>query len=212
MIETKSIDVKCTVVGIMQENCYIVTDKATGLIALVDTGAVSVTLKNFIKQNSDKIKYVLLTHGHFDHIGYAGKVKEETNAKVVISKQDEPFLSDSNYNLSVMAIGEPVEEVSADITLNDGDKLMLGETEITFMLTPGHTKGSGCYIIDNCIFSGDTLMKLSMGRTDFPTGDISDMENSLKKLANLQGDYNVFSGHGDFTTLSYERKYNPYMK
>lgn len=212
MIETNSIDVKCTVVGVMQENCYIVTDKATGLIALVDTGAVSVTLKNFVKQNSDKIKYILLTHGHFDHIGYASKVKEETNAKVVISKEDESFLCDSNYNLSVMAMGEAVDEVSADIILNDGDKLMLGETEITFMLTPGHTKGSGCYIIDNCIFSGDTLMRLSIGRTDFPTGDISNMEISLKRLANLKGDYNVFSGHGDFTTLNYERQNNPYMR
>ena len=205
------IKVKALMLGQLQVNCYFIEDVATGDIAVIDPGDSSTVLKNLITENSDKIKYILLTHGHFDHIGYAKQLKDLTNAKVVISKLDEPFLADGELNLSLPFFGRSVSAVTADITLEDNDELMLGETKIKYISTPGHTKGSGCYIIDDSIFTGDTLMKLSMGRTDFPTSSNADMSASLKRLYNLQGDYKIFSGHGASSTLDYEKKYNPYI-
>lgn len=205
------IKVKVLMLGQLQVNCYFIEDVATGDIAVVDPGDSSPALKSLITEYSDKIKYILLTHGHFDHIGYAKQLKELTNAKVVISKQDEPFLADGELNLSLPFFGRSVPAVTADITLEDNDELMLGETKIKYISTPGHTKGSGCYIIDDSIFTGDTLMKLSMGRTDFPTSSNSDMSASLKRLYSLEGDYKVYSGHGASSSLDYEKKYNPYI-
>ena len=107
--------------------------------------------------------------------------------------------------------GGPLEPFSADILLNDGGILKLGKTNIEFMHTAGHTCGSGCYIVDSYIFSGDTLFRNSIGRIDFPTGDHDEIIRSLKKLSALDGDYTVYTGHGMSTTLEYERNNNPYM-
>ena len=164
-----------------------------------------------MENEKENIKYILLTHGHFDHIGYAQALKEQTNAKLAISKADELLLSDNNLNLSMAFFGTGVPKTVADITLEDNDTLMLGDSRVTFISTPGHTKGSGCYIIDNNIFTGDTLMRLSMGRTDFPIGSDDDMKTSLKRLAALQENYNVYPGHGDYSTLNYEKGCNPYL-
>lgn len=205
------INIKNLVLGQLQVNCYVIEDVDTGYIAIVDPGDSSTVLSKLITEKSDKIKYILLTHGHFDHIGYAKELKSLTNAKVVISKTDEPFLSDGSLNLSLMFFGKSLPPVTADITLTDGDELILGNTAIKFIATAGHTAGSGCYIADNSIFTGDTLMKLSMGRTDFPTSSNSDMLASLKKLYNLNQNYTVYPGHGGTSTLEYERKYNPYF-
>ncbi|MGN1124491.1 MAG: MBL fold metallo-hydrolase, partial [Eubacterium sp.] len=92
------------------------------------------------------------------------------------------------------------------------DTLMLGDTEISVMSTPGHTKGGVCYVCDDCIFTGDTLFYCSCGRTDFPGGSVSELSNSLKKIASLNGDYKVYAGHGNSSTLEFERKNNPYIK
>ena len=206
------IKIKTFPVGDLQVNCYFVEDTESGNIAVIDPGDSSDSIESYVSENSDKIKYILLTHGHFDHIGYAKELRELTNAKVVISKLDEPFLADGNLNLSLPFFGRSVPAVTADITLEDNDELMLGETNIKYISTPGHTQGSGCYIIDDSIFTGDTLMKLSMGRTDFPTSSNADMSDSLKRLYNLKENYKVYSGHGDNSTLDYEKKYNPYLK
>lgn len=206
------INVKSTVVGELKVNCYIIEDIETGSIAVVDPGDNSTTLKKLIAEKSDKIEYILLTHGHFDHIGYAKELKSLTNAQVVISKQDEPLLSDSKLNLSLSFYGVPVPIVTADITLEDNCELTLGKTTLKYISTPGHTRGSGCFIADNCIFTGDTLMKLSMGRTDLPTSNNTDMFASLRKLYNLNENYTVYPGHGGISNLEYEKNYNPFLK
>ena len=196
------LDIKRVVCGAYQENAYIV-----GGDIIIDPGD---DLEALLMEAPNP-RAILLTHGHFDHIGYAQALKEQTNAKLVISKADEPLLSDNNLNLSMAFFGTGVPKTVADITLEDNDTLMLGDSKVTFISTPGHTKGSGCYIIDNNIFTGDTLMKLSMGRTDFPTGSDDDMKASLKRLAALQENYNVYPGHGDYSTLNYEKSCNPYL-
>lgn len=208
------INVDIIPVGHLSTNCYIVTDLSTGRKAVVDPGYKSgELLKKIEKSGKDTFDYILLTHGHFDHIWFAEEVKALTGAKIVISVEDAPFLTDSMLNLSAGFGFRSFPKISADITLSNGDKLMLGESEFTFLSTPGHTVGSGCFVFfsDRIIFSGDTLFKLSMGRTDFVTGNPLDMQKSLKKLAGLSGDFKVFPGHGETTTLEYERKNNPYV-
>lgn len=207
------IDIQSFQVSVMGTNCYVITDRATGATAVVDPGAVSEKLTEILKSmGNENIKYILLTHGHFDHMGAAEEYARVFDAKIVISEADEPFLSDDSLNLGSMA-ASPVKPFGADIKLTDGDTVELGDTTLRFMLTPGHTQGSGCYISeeDKIIFSGDTLFCGSMGRTDFPTGDLWVMMKSLRRLRDLEGDYRVYPGHDCSTTLGYEREHNMYL-
>ena len=188
-------------------NTYIVTDEETGEVAVVDP---SLSEESLIEKIKDKnVKYILITHGHFDHIGGVNLVKERTGAKAVIHKEDEEMLCDSKKNY-----GEGNAPIYADILVEDGSTLMLGNTKITVLHTPGHTKGGVCYIFndDRVMFSGDTLFKLTAGRTDLYGGDARTELRSLLKIAELEGDYKVYPGHDDSTTLEFERQYNRYMR
>ncbi|MBE5737987.1 MAG: MBL fold metallo-hydrolase [Clostridiales bacterium] len=151
------------------------------------------------------IKAVLLTHAHFDHAGNAKKLQDD-GAKVYISKLDAPKLLNED-NLSG-DFGRKFDYLTADFTFEDGDLLDVCGIKIKVIATPGHTDGSVCFVVDNAIFTGDTLFDGSVGRTDFKTGNRQDMINSIKKLFNLDGDYSVYPGHDTFTTLDYQRKYN----
>lgn len=202
-------------VGHLATNCYIVIDEKSNHKAIIDPGYKSAELLKKIKKHGVKtFDYILLTHGHFDHIWYADELREVTGAKILISALDAPFLTDGNRNLSAIFGVRNFPVIAADKALSEGDTIMLGETELSFVNTPGHTLGSGCFIShkDKLIFSGDTLFKLSMGRTDFPTGDNTAMLSSLRKLASLDGDYVVYPGHGESTTLEFERNNNPYVR
>ena len=205
------IEVQTIQVGEMETNCYIITDTETNDIAIVDPGAVSKKVRKFVERYTDNIRYILLTHAHFDHIAYTAYIQKNTHAKTVISEIDEQILNDSMKNLSVPFDGRPVPEIKADITLKDNDTLPFGNTEIRFLLTPGHTQGSGCFLIENHLFTGDTLMKWSMGRTDLPTGNIREIGSSLQRLAKLEQNYKVYPGHGGLSDLAYEKMYNPYL-
>lgn len=199
------------IVSIMQTNCYFVTDEASGLCAVIDPGAYTPGLTQKIKETGQKLKYVLLTHGHFDHIGKADEIREQTGAKIVICADEEEFLRNNDLNLSIMVTPSGFDPFEADILLNENGTVHLGETQFRLIKTPGHTSGGACFVADDVIFTGDTLMKGTIGRTDFPTGSYKEMIESLKKLDALEGDYTVYPGHDDKTTLQYERQNNVYM-
>jgi len=193
----------------MGNNCYLIVDEKTNKSALVDCTEYSRKMLDLIGDTD--LQYVLLTHGHFDHIIGTKEVKEKFGCKVAISKEDEGMLSSGRLSLAIFC-GEPQNDVQADIIIKDGDVLTLGDTEIKVIATPGHTKGSVCFIAGDCLFSGDTLFCCSCGRTDFPGGSVEEMMKSLKKLCALDGDYKVLPGHEEASTLDFERKNNPYMK
>ena len=202
------LSVKSAVFGGLQNNCYLITDKDTNKSALVDCTEFSDRMLDFIG-NAD-LEYILLTHGHFDHIGGVSEISERFNAKVVISSIDAPMLSSSKLSLAAFC-GAVHNNSSADITVEDNDVIKLGNSEIYVISTPGHTSGSVCYMCDDNLFTGDTMFFCSCGRTDFPTGSPVDMQKSLNKLASLNGDYKIFAGHDRQSTLDFERKNNTYI-
>lgn len=209
------ISVKTFKVGFLPTNCYVIIDEATGLSAVIDPACNDKTLIEYLDSiGKDKVQYVFLTHGHFDHIGYAYECAQRYDAKIVVSSKEKEFLSDPDLNLSEQLFKIKITPFEADIYLEDNDSVTLGDNQIDFLLTPGHTMGSGCYICkeDGLIFSGDTLFYLSMGRADFPTGDAEALLDSLRKLSSLSGDYKVYPGHDRETSLSFERENNPYIR
>ncbi len=199
--------VKCAVFGRLDNNCYL-TDEKSGKAALIDCTDDSEKMRDFI--GDADLKYILLTHGHFDHIGGVKGIKEITGAEVVISKEDVPMLGSGRLSLAAFC-GEHHISSSADIEVTDGDTITLGDSKITVISTPGHTKGGVCYVCDDKLFTGDTLFYCSCGRTDFPGGSGSEIIDSLKRLADLEGDYSVYPGHDKQSSLDFERKNNPYM-
>ncbi len=204
-------DIKIYPVTEIGTNCSYIVDEATGKAAVVDPGGKSEKLISQIKKDGGKLEYVLLTHGHYDHIGYAKPLADMFGAKIITGKNNNKFLSDPTLS-GVAKHFLDIPPFSADILLDDGDTFMLGETEITYYYTPGHTSGCGIFLFDDIMICGDLLFRQSCGRTDLPTGDDYTITQSLKRLKELDGDYNVIPGHGPLTTLEYERRYNPYMR
>lgn len=206
-------EIKTYTVTPIETNCILLKDKATNKMAVVDPGDKSDKLiDEIIKIGKNNLEYILLTHGHYDHIGYAKQLAEMFNCKIVIGEKEKEFLFNGDLNLSSKAFRAEIEPFKADILLKDNETINLGETEIQFIHTPGHTIGGGCYIFNNIIIAGDTLFYESIGRIDLPTGSGDMMLNSLERLYNLKGNYKVYPGHGPSTTLDHERQFNSYMK
>lgn len=195
-------------------NCYLVTDMATNESLLVDPGAYGERQKEYIKsQGVDNLKYILLTHGHFDHMLGVERFRQELGGKVVIHTDDEDKLSSAVGSLySHFDRDNSFAPATADITVKDGDTLPFGNETVEVIHTPGHTKGGVCYKIRDLLFTGDTLFKGTIGRTDFPDSDEMEMLESLIKLDKLDTDYKIYPGHEGVTTLEFEKKANQYMK
>jgi glyoxylase-like metal-dependent hydrolase (beta-lactamase superfamily II) len=193
--------------GPLRVNTYfIVNDKGEAVV--VDGGENYKKVKQVATDYNLKIKALLLTHAHFDHAGNAKKLQDD-GAKVYIGSLDAPKLLNED-NLSG-DFGRKFDYLTADCTVNDGDEILECGFKIKVISTPGHTDGSVCYLLDNMLFTGDTLFLESVGRTDFKTGSREDLVGSVKKLFALDGDYSVYPGHEEFTTLSHERKYNTFI-
>ncbi len=199
--------------GSYRTNCYILTDISSGETAVVDPGEYTSALENALRSNgTEKIKYILLTHGHFDHICGVYSLKENFGGEVLIHAEDRICLESTKWSLCDSVEGYTQTLLSPDRELAEGDQFMLGETEISVMHTPGHTKGGVCFVADGKMFSGDTLFKVGVGRTDLPGGHLRTLVNSLRRIGSLQGDYEIYPGHGDSTTLSYELKQNRLLR
>lgn len=198
--------------GPLPTNCYLLTDEATGQTAVIDPGFESAELTEAVRHAGlDYVPLILLTHGHFDHITGVAKVRELTGAKVAVFLEERMVVSDRSLNLSGMVSEGGIRPFPVDLPLSDGETVELGKLKITVLHTPGHTVGSCCFLAEDALFSGDTLMKLSYGRTDFPTGNGRQMRESLRKLRDLPGDFHVYPGHGSETSLGFERKYNSFL-
>ncbi len=178
-------------VGMLETNCYIVSNGARAVI--IDPGADAERIAKFIDDNKLSVEYILLTHTHFDHIGALAKIKEITGAKVAVGEQDKEFI-----------------KIPADLPLRGGESISAAGLNFRAVDTPGHTRGGICYIIDDSIFSGDTLFCESIGRSDLPGGSFDELRVSIKRLFRLEGDFTVYPGHGESTTLSHERQFNPF--
>lgn len=192
------------------ENMYMLVDTETKKAAVIDPGGAVEKIVSYIKENSLELEYILLTHGHGDHIGGVNKLKKQTNAKVVAHKDEAQMLGDSKKNLSYsMHCGK--QELEADIYVNDKEKLDIGTLRVTFIHTPGHTPGGMCIRVKDDMFTGDTLFAGSIGRTDLFGGDFNALNKSLKKLSKYEDNVKVHPGHGPSSTLGREKMTNPYM-
>ena len=194
----------------LDNNCYLIPDEKPNCAALVDCSEWNDRMERLI--GDAQLVYILLTHGHFDHIGGVAEVQKRTGAKVVISREDAPMLSSPMASLAAFSGFRTQQSVQPDILVSDGDTLTVGSLTVQILATPGHTKGSVCYLVGDCLFTGDTLFCESCGRTDFPGGSMTEMRQSLRRLAALEGDYKVYAGHDENSTLAHERQYNPMMK
>ena len=190
-------------------NCYLISTDKTAIV--IDPGFYSAEVEDFLKDNASKERIILLTHCHFDHIGDADRLRTVTDTKIAIGAFDNESLSNPNKNLCNL-FGVELAPFSADITFNDQEVFSIGDIEIKVIHTPGHTLGGVCYLIDDILFSGDTLFYGSIGRTDFADGDFLTLKNSVNKIYQLPDSIKVYSGHGDTTTIGHEKKYNPFIR
>ncbi len=196
-------------VGELATACYIVAD-ATGAAAVIDPGDDAEGIRRTLKAHGLTLSAILLTHVHFDHIGAVDALIGDGAIPLYCHRDDVAALTDARWNLSAF-FGEPLTVSAEAIPVNEGDTVTVGELNFTVLHTPGHTKGSVCYRVEDHLFSGDTLFCESIGRIDFPGGDVQAMRCSLHRLLSLEGDARVHPGHGEETTLSHERQYNPYV-
>lgn len=201
------------VTGPLDVNTYVCYDDETKKCFIVDPSEW-MYIKGYINEHHLCCTHILITHGHFDHILCVAKLKDDLNAKVCIHKDDAESLYTDKINLSVFCGIEMNGHCKADIILNDGDSIICAGKTIKVLHTPGHSKGSVCYIIEDehIIFSGDTLFNMGIGRTDLYYSDSKALNNSIKKLYSLKDNYAVLPGHGEFTELSYEKINNPFTK
>ena len=186
-------------------NSYLIVDDISKEFAVVDPSFDSSVAKAYFDDGYN-LKYVLLTHGHFDHILFVDEWREK-GAKVCIHGGDADFLGDPSKSLYLQFFARDTKHKDADIILHDKSVLKLGENVIRILSTPGHTKGSICYIFDDTMISGDTLFEGSIGRTDLYGSSPADMMQSIETLSAIQKDYTVYPGHGPKTSLFYEKKH-----
>ncbi len=196
--------------GIYGVNCYILADDKNMIAAVIDPGGDAEKISAIIEENELILKYIILTHGHADHIAAVKELKYKYKSKIIIHAMDNELIKDSALNYSVQ-MGMHAVDFEADIFVHDNDKIEIGDIVLNVVHTPGHTKGSICLITDDIIFTGDTLFAGSMGRTDLHGGSDDQMQKSLRKLKNLEKDYIILPGHGPASNLSKEKLTNPYL-
>lgn len=193
-------EIKTFEAGPLSANNYLLIDN--GEAVLIDCSEYKPEILEGIN-----LKYIILTHGHFDHVLGVNQTKKATGAKVLIHQNDVERMEETTAIMATFGL-MGAETPQADKFIKDNDTIKFGNTELKCVHTPGHTEGSMCYLVDDCLFSGDTLFKDFYGRCDLPGGDFDKIIESIKKLFTLNDEIKVYSGHGEETTIEYEKKYN----
>lgn len=210
--------VRTFVCNMLRENCYVVYDEASRETAVIDPGFYwneeMRKFAKFVEENHLRIKYLLCTHLHFDHIFGTTFIEDEYNVKISANLEDSPWIT--NFMQSVARFGIQPNTMPRPVgnPLHDGDTLMLGNEALRCIATPGHSAGGLCFYAPDSamLFAGDTLFQGSIGRTDFADGSYAQLINSIqKKLLTLPPDTIVYPGHGDPTSIGEEAHYNPYL-
>ncbi len=200
--------IKQFIAGPIENNMYLLVDEKTKQAVLVDATALVPEILDTVKELGADVKYILLTHGHFDHIMGLNDLKEALNAQAVINKNDLTLSDKINEFTRMFNMPETTPSVYEKF-VDDGDVIQAGDMKIEVISTPGHTEGGVCYLVDDNLFSGDTLFRDSVGRTDLWGGNFEKLSDSIKnKLFKLDDNIKVFPGHGPMTTIGYEKKHN----
>lgn len=193
--------IRTLALGLYQTNCYLLFRDGQDECIVIDPGYEAQTILQEAARQNKRICAILLTHGHFDHVGAVKEIAQETSCAVYLCAEDTAM---------------PEQMTSGKLfythAISDGDTLCLAGLCVHVMHTPGHTPGSVCFLIENALFSGDTLFALSCGRTDLPGGSWETLTRSLARLRNLCAPYDVYPGHGESTTLDEEKQNNPYLR
>ena len=191
------LNIHTLVLGLYQVNCYVVHNADCDRCVVIDPGYSPDKIATFLREKGLKLEAILLTHGHFDHVGGVKELAEDCKV----------YLHELEHTM-------PQALTAGKLYATDyyGDSFSVAGMDFTVLHTPGHTPGSVCLMVEDAMFSGDTLFAGSCGRTDLPGGDWATIQNSLQRLAQLPGDYRVFPGHAEQTSLAHERQYNPYLR
>ncbi len=203
-------ELKVFVVGMLQSNSYLFYDSDSGEAICFDAGDEADRIVKFLNENNLNLKYLVLTHGHCDHIGAADKLRQKTGCKIIIHQADVEMIRDKNINMSE-TFGLGAVEFDEDIAIEDGYTMEMFGHKLIFHHTPGHTKGSICIEFGEYLLTGDTLFKQSIGRTDFYGGSMREMYFTLLKLGEMDPNFIVLPGHGESSTIREELQTNMYM-
>jgi len=205
-----TMNVQKVVVGQLEVNCYIATDGRSPEALIIDPGDEPERIAEYIDRRQLKPKYIIFTHAHYDHVCAAGDLHKKYGVPIVMH-EDEKTTYEMTKKLCI-SWGFDAGDFPADFrTVKEGEKITAGELSLEVIHTPGHTPGCICLYGNRTLFTGDTLFKGSVGRTDLPGGNTNKLMESLRKLTGLPADTNVFCGHGEETTVGREMKSNPYL-
>lgn len=192
----------------IDNNNYLIIDEESKEAALIDCSAVDSDINEELERQGAKLKYILLTHGHFDHI--AG-IRQNPDVKIVMHKADLGWLEKANQYMPMFGMPN-ITIPKIDIFVEDGDVLKLGDTNIKVIHTPGHTQGGVCYLTDGKLFSGDTIFRESVGRCDLEGGDFDQIVDSIEsKIFTLPPETLIYPGHGRMTSVEWEKEHNRFM-
>lgn len=199
--------IKCLPVGPLEGNCFIIADESSKDCMVIDPGDEPDRIMDAINENELKVQYIICTHGHFDHVGCVGDIKEQTGADIVIHKDEIEIYKAARdmaafWGFDIDPLPDP------EIIVQEGDMIKLGDLTFQILHTPGHSPGGICLYTDGIVITGDTLFAGSVGRTDFHGGDISKLRDSFRRLMSLPENTKVLSGHGPATTIAKEKRTN----